>query len=156
MEIHTKNSEYTLRLLAFLQKLLADQEISELNPIVYGSLAYYFYTKDDTVQINDIDLLINKHAFDKLIAGLNRLGFEHEVTTYDSIKVFYDDLKISFDAKENYLSELSDQSQEITTVGSKIYVLNKESLISAYKRGADTIPGKKQVYEDKLKQFMQD
>ena len=125
--------------------------------IAYGSLAYLYYTKDERMPINDIDFLIPESAFDILIAVSNNHNtFRCETTNYHSLKMFKDDLKISFDSIEHYLKNLPPKSISAEINGIRFNILNLQSLKEAYRLGIESIPVKKELYAlkfSKLSQF---
>ena len=58
-----KNQDYFEKLLSFSKVLFYICEKYNIQPIVYGSLAYAFFTRDEKIEINDIDLLVPEEAF---------------------------------------------------------------------------------------------
>lgn len=76
------NSEHFLKLCLFAQVLLDKCDELNLRPVVYGSVAYAFYTNDNEININDIDFLISETAFPKIIAafrGYAGITYEHSI-----------------------------------------------------------------------------
>jgi len=144
------------RLLAFAQVLFS--MCSELNvqPVVYGSLAYAFYTKDEKININDIDLLVPEASFPRIVAAVKtNPSVTYEETTYHSLKLFRDGVKISFDSIEEYYRDLPCNFMEGKINGIAFRLVPQEALKEVYKRGAETIPMKKEQYMAKLNTLKQ-
>ncbi len=138
-------------LIPFGMDLLEYSKNIGLFPIAYGSLAYLYHTGDKVMAINDIDFLIPKNRFQDLIEMVKKHSdLRYEETTYNSIKVFRDNLKIAFDSIEDYLKDIDFKTQKIELGGGMFDVVDKTTLVEVYRRGADTIPFKKEAYTKKL------
>ncbi|MBU0535519.1 MAG: hypothetical protein KKE20_01035, partial [Nanoarchaeota archaeon] len=111
---HPQNKEYFSKLLSFVKELSEICKELNINPIVYGSVPYAFYTKDETININDIDILVPESSFVNLINKIKENeNLRYEETDYHSLKVFKDDAKITFDAIEEYYKDLPHEFVEI-------------------------------------------
>lgn len=151
-----RNKEHFQALIGFLKDLLKICDGLKIAPVVYGSLAYAMHTQDESVDINDIDLLVPEVSFPKLIEKIADTGFlKFEETTYHSLKVFKDELKISFDAIEEYYKGLPDDFHKETIHDVPVQIVGRQALIEVYKRGRDTIPFKHDVYNKKLEVLIQ-
>lgn len=125
-----------------------------MKPVVYGSLAYAFYTRDAAVDINDLDVLIEEAAFPRIIAMVAQDStIRHEATTYHSLKLFRAEAKISFDAKEEYYRDLPDEFVDGRVNGVDLRFVSREALKEVYRRGAATIPANRAKYLEKLKRL---
>ncbi len=123
----------------------------DVQPVVYGSLAYAFYTKDEKININDIDLLVPESFFLRIMTAVKNLpDVTYEETTYHSLKLFRDGVKISFDAIEEYYRGLPRNFEEGKINDIAFKLVPQEALKEVYKRGAETIPMKKEQYMAKL------
>lgn len=150
LQVHPKNYDYFTRLIDFGKECQAICKEHGIEPVIYGSVAYLFYTKDHSIDVNDIDFLVPESAFDVLGNQFTKLKLKHETTTYHSLKVFKNNIKISFDAIDHYLQGISEQAFPVNIEGSNFKVLNPESLKSVYRQGAENIPAKKEAYTYKL------
>lgn len=147
-------NQQIIKLLTFGDELTKGCEKINIHPVVYGSLAYLFYTQNHDAHINDIDLLISKENFQKIISLIqSKPNLRYEETTYNSIKVFKDDIKISFDSNEDYLKNIDFKTQEVKIGDYPFLIVDKETLQEVYKRGAETIPFKKDAYTLKLQKL---
>jgi hypothetical protein len=141
-------------LLAFGSELVSACAKCDLNPLVYGSVAVMFHTKDESVTTQDIDFLIPKSRFPDVINFVRsdpRLRFEE--TTYNSLRVFKGQLKASFDSLEDYLMGMEYQSIQATLAGHKFFFVDRQTLREVYKRGADRIPMKRDAYVNNFKKL---
>jgi len=150
-QIYPKNKDFFLKLVEFGKGCQAISTANGFEPVIYGSVAYLFYAKDDSIEVNDIDFLVPETALDVLAAEFARQGLKYEITTYHSLKVFKDEIKISFDSVEHYLQGISELAYTVKIEGENFKVLNPESLKKVYKQGAENIPFKKDAYSYKLK-----
>jgi len=85
-----KNNAYFKNLLEFLQELLPICESLNIKPIIYGSLAYGYYSRDESININDIDVLIPESFFQEISKQATSKGFSYEETNYHSLKIYKD------------------------------------------------------------------
>jgi hypothetical protein len=139
------------KLLAFVQVLFLKCAELNVQPVAYGSLAYAFYTKDETIDIHDIDLLVPESSFLPIIAAVKNLpDVTYEETTYHSLKLFRDGVKISFDAIEEYYRGLPRNFVKGKINGIAFRLVSRNALKEVYKRAAETIPTKKEQYAEKL------
>jgi len=149
-----QNKEYFSKLLSFAKELFEVCKELNLKPIVYGSLPYAFYTKDETIDINDIDLLVPESSFVNLINKIKEnKKLRYEETDYHSLKVFKDKVKITFDAIEEYYKELPHDFVEIEINDVPFTIVSLKALKEIYKRGKDNILIKREPYSKKLEKL---
>ena len=155
--IKVSNQSFFEKLLLFSEELYKIFVQYNFKQITYGSLAYLYYTKDERMTINDIDFLIPESEFETLITVSNNHDtFSCETTSYHSLKILKDDMKISFDSIEHYLNNLPSKSISAEINGFRFNILNLQSLKEAYRLGIESIPVKKEAYAlkfSKLSQF---
>lgn len=68
-----QNKEYFSKLISFAKELFELCAELKVKPIVYGILAYIFYTKDETISVNDIDFLVYGSSFANLIILIKKI-----------------------------------------------------------------------------------
>ncbi len=153
IQIYPKNKGFFLKLAEFGKECQIISTANGFEPVIYGSVAYLFYTKDASIEVNDIDFLVPEAALDVLAGEFTRQGLKYETTTYHSLKVFKNGVKISFDSIEHYLHGISELAYTVKIEGENFKVLNPESLKKVYKQGAENIPFKKDAYSYKLKRL---
>jgi len=155
LEIHPTNQQYFHQLLSFGDEVNKLCLVNNIRPIVYGSLAYIFYTHDETIAINDIDFLVDENTFEKLTELLSTIsGTSCETTDYHSIKFFKNGCKIAFDSIEHYLNDTNFQSVNVIINEKDFELLDRETLKIVYQRGVNNIPAKRDAYDYKLKKLI--
>lgn len=69
---YPKNKAYFKKLIPFAKKIISVCEESGINPVIYGSFAHFYHTKDENMKVNDIDILIKEKDFPKIIKLLKK------------------------------------------------------------------------------------
>jgi hypothetical protein len=79
IRIYPKNKEYFKKLIPFAKKIISICQDNKIQPVVYGGFAHFFYTKDKNMEVNDIDIIIPKKDFPKIIKLLekNKVKFKY-------------------------------------------------------------------------------
>ncbi len=79
--IYPKNKGHFERLIPFAKRIILLCKEVGAEPVVYGSFAHFYHTKDKTMNVNDIDLMIPNHkkTFPKIVSILkkNKIIFEY-------------------------------------------------------------------------------
>lgn len=149
-----QNKKYFSKLLSFAKELFEICKELNIKPIVYGSLPYASYTRDETISINDIDLLVPESSFSKIIDKIKEnKELRYEETDYHSLKIFKDDVKITFDAIEEYYKDLPYDFVEVKINDVLFTIIPLRALKEIYKRGKETIPIKREQYSKKLEKL---
>lgn len=153
-EINPTNRQHLDRLLAFGDEVSKICRANNIHPVVYGSLAYIFYTHDETAAINDIDFLVDEGVFEKLMELFGAMpGVSCETTDYHSVKFFRNGCKLAFDAVGHYLADTDFKSAPGIINGKDFELIDEGTLKIAYERGVNTIPKKKEAYAYKLREL---
>lgn len=71
-EIYPKNKEHLKKLIPFAQRIIKLCKENGIDPIVYGSFAHFYHTKDKNMNVNDIDMIIPKKDFPKIEKALRK------------------------------------------------------------------------------------
>lgn len=151
----TKQEVSLATLIPFGNELLKLCEVINLYPVVYGSLAYIFHTGDKDIVVNDIDFLVPKNKFQDLINIIQRTkNLTYEETNYNSVKVFKNKIKVSFDSIDDYLFGIDFQTIAVMIAGEKFEIVDKRTLQEVYERGVKNIPSKKEAYMHKLERLL--
>lgn len=146
-----KNRDYFEKLLSLSKVLFEICKKHSIKPIVYGSLAYAFFTQDETIEINDIDLLVPEEVFPIIIEEINKQKeLSYQETDYNSLKVFQNDVKITFDSIKHYYSNLPKNFLEVSINSHPFKIVSLEALKGIYVRGRNNIPIKKEAYQKKI------
>lgn len=154
LKINPTNREYFDRLVSFADQISEICRKNNVQPVVYGSLAYIFYTQDENIAINDIDFLVQENDFQKITDLVKTIPETTcEPTDYHSIKFFKDGCKIAFDSTDHYLKDIDPKITTVKINGTEFNLVDKETLKLVYRRGVDTIPSKKDAYSYKLQRL---
>ncbi|MBN1274941.1 hypothetical protein JXA12_01490 [Candidatus Woesearchaeota archaeon] len=74
------NAEHFYGLLAFAKKVFALFEANGIDFVVYGSFALFYYTKDASLSVNDIDVMVPVAARPRLVSSLREKGVPFEAS----------------------------------------------------------------------------
>ncbi len=101
-------------------------------PIIYGSVAYSVHTNDWSLGVNDVDFLVEEIFLDGLTAAIrNDMPDAHcELTTYHSLKVLKNSLKVSFDSIQHYLASASSEFITVLVDGTKFRILRQSLIVN--------------------------
>jgi len=72
IDILPKNREHFKRLIPFAKKIIEICRENNIEPLLYGSFSHFYHTKDKTMNVNDIDLIIPKKDFSKIVKELKK------------------------------------------------------------------------------------
>lgn len=101
-EIYPKNKSYFKKLIPFAKKIILICKDNKINPIIYGSYAHFYYTKDRGMDVNDIDMIIPKKDFPK-IKKLLRKGIKANIISDGgTIIIKSEKLKVELDEVGEY------------------------------------------------------
>jgi hypothetical protein len=146
--IQPANEEQFQNVLAFGKEILDVCKELSITPIVYGSLAYFLHTNDETLPVNDIDFLVPEAVFQALTEKIGRLeGVKYEKKPFHSIEVFKDGIEIDLDGIEHFLDPRPRQAISVTIDGIEFQILNRASLIEVYQEALDKMPDEKRLNE---------
>ncbi len=155
LDIQPINQKYFNELLFWGNEVDKLCRQNNIQPIVYGSLAYIFYTHDKGVAINDIDFLVPEDSFLKIIELVKTIPETScQTTDWHSVIFFKDGYKIECDGIEYYLKNIDFQVITATINGKEFELIDKEALKSVYHQGSENIPTKKDVYSYKLQKLL--
>lgn len=73
------NKTHFRRLIPFAKKIMKLCKDINVNPIIYGSFAHFYHTKDKNFKVKDIDMIIPKKSFVKMTKALEKekIPFTH-------------------------------------------------------------------------------
>ena len=75
MKLYPKNKEQFKKQIIFTKKIMKIFEKNKIKCVIYGSFAHFYYTKDEKMRVNDIDILIKKKDFDNVVKALEKSKF---------------------------------------------------------------------------------
>ncbi len=152
MVIQPANKKQFQNVLAFGKEILDVCKELSITPLVYGSLAYFLHTKDETLPVNDIDFLVPEASFPLLMKRISELGgVSYKKMPYHSIEVSKDGVEIDLDAIEHFLDPRPREAIPATINGIEFQILNRTSLIAIYQEALDKMPTEKRLNEKGVK-----
>ena len=132
-----KNKDKYNRLIKFFEEILSICKDLNVTPILDGSLAVFAYTKNQDMDVNDIDTSVPEVEFPRIIKILEERGISYKLREWHVLQVLKDDLKIELGSAEYYLKNLP-KSYETVQIGSyRIEVLSLDALREFYKQSME-------------------
>lgn len=79
LNIYPSNKEHFKKLIPFTKKIILICKDNYIEPVIYGSFSHFYYTQDKNMNVNDIDLIIPKKDFSKIVRLLkeNKIKFKY-------------------------------------------------------------------------------
>lgn len=144
INVYPKNKKHFVELLDFYRQIRIVCNELNIEPVIWGSVSYFGYTKETTYTIHDIDLIIPLKDILKLKKYFEENNYKiNFIEGWNSLQVFNGHLLIEFDPIEDYSDKLS--FQEINFYGTKMKSVSIDVLIKQYKKASE-------VSEDKPKE----
>ena len=141
LSAYPRNREHFARLLAFTGEIVSVCEALGIEPVASGSLVVLLYTKDESLDVNDIDLSTSEANFSRLLAAIEARGIPASITAWRVLQARRGDLKVEFDSSERWLYDLP-QEDAIAQIGDlRLKVVGRESLVELYRRGLQATAG---------------
>jgi hypothetical protein len=154
MKIYPSNKSQYNKLLEFAREIVDICNEVEVNPIVYGSLAYFVYTKDKKVKINDIDFLIPKKFYNKIIKELEKRKIKYNWDPkWPILRVFKGKLLIELDPIDDWPKQVVRTSQEFSFNGLKLRVVSLDLIKKSYVLSLEKSPTPEK-YAEKVRGLM--
>jgi hypothetical protein len=152
IEKSPQNSERFQKVLAFGSEILGVCRELSITPVVYGSLAYFSHTQDESLPVNDIDLLVPEATFDALQKKLSQLkGVKFERKPYHSIEAFKDGIEIDLDSIEYFLDPRSRDAELVVVHGIEFQIVNRSTLVEIYQEALANMPDERHLEEKRAR-----
>lgn len=135
--IYPKNKAHFLELLDFYREIVGLCSDLNITPVLSGSLAVFAYTRDQHLDVHDIDLACSETAFPKLSHALSARGIECRLKTWNVLQVHRGTLKIEFDSLEHWMRGLPEAFNTLNIDGTLFGVCSLTSLKELYRRGLE-------------------
>jgi hypothetical protein len=107
-QIYPKNKEHFKKLIPFAQKIISLCRDVGINPVIYGSYAHFVHTRDESMQVNDIDLWIPEKKYPTIIKLLeiNRIKYKY-YPKWHTLIIEKGTLKVELDSLDYYCRDLN-------------------------------------------------
>ena len=124
-------------LIKFGKEILNLCKKAEIKPIIYGSLAMFYYVKDKSIKVNDVDFLIKEKDFIKLVKVLDKNKIKYKYPKkWHTLIITQGKLKIEFDSIDFWQKGLKPRTKEVVISGLNIRIVSLKDLIKIYKRAS--------------------
>jgi len=152
MKTYPKNKGKFLKLIEFAKTITKLLESKGIKLIVYGSLAFFIYTRDKNSYVNDIDFLTPKNSSKKIVEILRENNIDYKYfPKYRMIQVFHNGLKIELDEILSFHQTLPIKINSIVINGLKLKLVSFDNLVRIYLRASqlskDNPFGNKKKYD---------
>jgi len=132
-----RNRQKYSRLIDFSREIIEICEGLGVDLILDGSLAVFAYTKNQEIDVNDIDLACPEAAFPRITAALEARGTSYRLREWHVLQVLKDDLRVELGSIEYWYHGLPTECETLQIGGRFIKLLGLGSLKALYKRGLD-------------------
>ena len=142
ISICPKNKAYFTKLKRFGKEIVEICKEIGIEPIVYGGLIYFAYTKDKNEAVHDIDFLIPEKYLDKIADKLKekRIKYNWNKEKHD-FKIHKYGTMIELDSLEGYKRDRRVKN-EFDFGGLKVNAVSLESLTNTYRDACRESHGK--------------
>lgn len=138
IKTHPSNKEHFIKLNGFCKEVLGILKELKVTPVLWGSLAYFAYTKDIEMAVNDIDFLVPKESIKIVIESLKASGANYNyIMDWDSLQILKGDLKIELDPIED-CNKGKVKTIDIDFDGLVLKVMELELLKNTYRNASKT------------------
>ncbi len=150
LKAYPKNKAQVKKLILFCNEILDICKDLGITPILYGSLAYFLYTKDRHVRVKDIDILVPKDSIKNIDKALTAKKIRHRLVKREGIiKAFKKGSRIEIDGIFP-TSEINLSDSKYTKLGrSRIRVVSFKNLKKIYGQAVKESKQKAKEYERK-------
>ncbi len=140
MKIYPKNKDFFKELIPFAKNIIRICKDSGIKPVIYGSFAHFYYTKDEGMKVNDIDILFSKRDLQKLMRILENKKIKFIRCSQDdySMIIKKGKLKVELDGVGTGYKTLKETSlsknifNKIDFYGIKVRMITLEQLEEMY------------------------
>ncbi len=132
IKIYPKNKSHFIKLKRFGKQIINILNKIDANPIIYGGLGFFAYSKNKDVIIRDIDIFIQEKFFSKFIEILNQKKISHKYhKKWHTIQIFKDGLKLEIDSKDFWYKG-SGKNRKFDFNGFQVNILILNEIIAIY------------------------
>lgn len=128
--LYPKNKEYFKKLIPFTKNILTICKTNKIPIIIYGSYSHFYHTKDENMNVNDIDIIISKKDFVKIMILLkdNKINFKYHPLIYrnemSTIIIKKGRLKVEIDEVGTGYKTLNEKNLSSSTKKINFYGIN--------------------------------
>jgi hypothetical protein len=132
-EMFPRNENHFKRLVPFAEEIISICNEIGVSPIIYGSFAHFYYTQDDSLNVNDIDFLIPNRKFKRILNEMKKRFKGRIILDGDTIILKKENLVVELDSSnEKELVSLKKNSKKIDFYGLNVKLIGLKDLKSIY------------------------
>lgn len=145
--IYPANKKHFKKLVQFAQKIILMCQKNNITPVIYGSFAHFYHTRDKKMKVNDIDLLIPRKDLPKLAKLIEKRGLKMDyLPKWNTLIIEEGKLRVEVDAIGFWYNDLAHDPlfknpEKIDFYGIRINLMSLKNLerlyLIAYKRTKD-------------------
>ena len=141
INIYPKNKEHYVKLLKFGKEIQQICRKSGTEPVTYGGLIYFGYTRDKNARVHDIDFLVPEKCLEKIAEKLKakRINYRWNHKWHD-FKIYKNGTKVELDSIETYHGKGKIENFDFN--GLKVKAVSLDSLTNTYKDACRESHGK--------------
>ncbi|MGM5481705.1 MAG: hypothetical protein ACQESE_04835 [Nanobdellota archaeon] len=137
-DILPANEEYFKRLIEFSKEIFALCADHDIKYVVYGSFALFHYTRNTSLKVNDIDMMIEERDFPRLKTLVEKRGYS-AVISDDELHIRNGNLLIEVDSwnlgNEGLTGRI--ETNVVSTYGMNITLVSLDTLELIYAKARD-------------------
>jgi hypothetical protein len=135
LSLFPKNKDKFARLIEFCKEVLNICHELNITPILSGSLAVFAFTKNQDMNVNDVDLFCSEAEFSRIISVLTERSVSYKLREWHVLQILKDDLKVELDSVEYWYRDLPIICEILQIDGDQVNMLGLNSLREFYKQG---------------------
>lgn len=122
MKLLPKNKKLFRALIPFAKNIISLCNEAGIKPVIYGSFAHFYHTKDNGMKVNDIDLWIPEKKYPKLIKLLeaNKIRYKY-FPKWHTLIIKNGKLKVEVDSIDYWYRDLKHKPFQMTFDKIKFY-----------------------------------
>jgi len=135
LSLYPKNATHFKKLIPLTKKVISICKKNKIKPVIYGSFAHFYHTKDAKIKINDIDILIQEKYISKLAKELKKQKIKFSfyppgiIVKKGRIKLEIDKMDKEYNTKNHFFFK---NVKKIDFYGIKTNVLSIKQLEDIY------------------------
>jgi hypothetical protein len=134
---YPKNKDRFIKLIEFCKEVLDICSSLDISPVLNGSLAIFAYTKNQDMNVDDVDLACSETDFPKIISALEERRISYRLKEWHVLQILRDGLKVDLDSLEYWYKDLPMDFETLQIENYEISILGLDSLKEFYRRGME-------------------
>ena len=138
-------------LIKFGQEIVNILDSLEIEPILYGSLAYRYYSKDKKTKVNDVDMLVREKYFEEIQRELRKRKIKSRYSRkWHVLQIFNGKLLVELDSVDFWQKGRVEVGKKVNIEGLKVKVISLGGLRKIYRKSVKECTKNPKDYKKKL------